>query len=393
MLSGSSGGLDAENPCVEWPADERTNAPPSSDHAKKVTAYKGLGASCFLADLLANEDRSIALRVFLLDNSGSTAECDGHVMQPDRTGRLQSCPSSRWEEICAAALDQARWNATAGVRCEFWLLNPPCPDQPEEGRDFVVVSPGAGSPNQQVDNLAAALRSNGPRGVTPIALRLAQLRHRLRKQVTPGKRILLSIMTDGLPTSPTCGKARDEDKTQFVSELRTLTQEFNLFVVIRLATDESDVVEYYNQIDEEMELPLDILDDLQGEAEEVFKCGNGWFAYTPMLHRIREGGVFDNIFDLLDERALKIPEIARLMELLYRLPEDEPLSRAPAELMRFARDVNRRCEPVYDARRCIYGPPLNLRLLERALGPQASSSFLGSILSVFACSTKAPSKE
>lgn len=30
-------------------------------------------------------------------------------------------------------------------------------------------------------------------------------------------------------------------------------------------------------------------DDLNGEAKELHAIGNGWFAYTPLLHRIREG--------------------------------------------------------------------------------------------------------
>eukprot|EP00928_Gymnodinium_smaydae_P043533 TRINITY_DN29145_c0_g1_i1.p1 TRINITY_DN29145_c0_g1~~TRINITY_DN29145_c0_g1_i1.p1 ORF type:complete len:416 (-),score=48.55 TRINITY_DN29145_c0_g1_i1:442-1647(-) len=391
---------DVPNPCLEYPskvasgtllAGVATGFP--SDQMRKVKAYQGMGASFFLADMIANEDRTVALRIFLLDNSGSTAESDGHVIQPDRTGRLQSYPATRWEEIMTSALDQARWNATAGVRCEFWLLNPPCPDNPEEGRDYVVVDPKFGSPEIQVESLNRVLRSNGPRGVTPMAMRLAQLRRRLQEQVTPGKRILFSIMTDGLPTSPNCGKTYDKDKTQFVNELRRLTAEFNLFVVIRLATDEDAVVDYYNKIDEEMELPLDILDDLKGEADEVRECGNGWFVYTPLLHRLREGGLFENIFDLLDERALKTPEIAKLMELLFRGPDDEPFPRNPKELFDLARQINSRCEPVFDVRRQVYGPPLNLHLLEKALGTKSRRGLMNSFFRVLTCSTKMPSKE
>jgi hypothetical protein len=32
-------------------------------------------------------------------------------------------------------------------------------------------------------------------------------------------------------------------------------------------------------------------DDLTGEAKELHAIGNGWFAYTPLLHRIREGAI------------------------------------------------------------------------------------------------------
>ena len=31
-----------------------------------------------------------------------------------------------------------------------------------------------------------------------------------------------------------------------------------------------------------------MLDDIQGEASEVARAGNGWLAYTPALHTLRE---------------------------------------------------------------------------------------------------------
>merc|ERR1712151_1215293 len=114
--------------------------------------------------------------------------------------------------------------------------------------------------------------------------------------------------------------------------LRSFAATFNSFIVIRLATDEDSTVNYYNQIDGELELPLDILDDLKGEAIEVYDSGNGWFAYTPLIHRIREGGTMERLFDLLDERPLMPNEIANFLELLFRAPGDAPFPRKPQEL-------------------------------------------------------------
>jgi len=44
-------------------------------------------------------------------------------------------------------------------------------------------------------------------------------------------------------------------------------------VVIRLCTDEEAIVNYWNAIDEKLEVDIDVLDDIRSEAAEV-KVGN-----------------------------------------------------------------------------------------------------------------------
>jgi len=364
------------------------------EHHLRVKAYQGMEAPFGLAEAIANETSSIALRIFLLDNSGSTCLEDGHVLRKGQSQRLESQPATRWEEIVDIALDQAEWNARGAVRSEFLLLNPPCPDDPKPGRDFLVVDPKHGDSKSQVDALTAMLHATEPCGPTPLGQRLRQLRLRLKDEVTDGRRIMLTIVTDGVPTAP--GYERDEparDRADFVRELREFTTSFNAFAVVRLATDEASVVDCYNHIDEELELPLDILDDLKGEADEVHASGNGWFAYSPLIHRVREGGSLEKLFDLLDERPLELPEIARFLEFLLRGPDDGPFPRTAKELFEVAQVYASAAPEVFNGRLGRMTSPLDLRLLQKALfqtSAKPSRGLATRMLRILTCSKQLP---
>ena len=45
-----------------------------------------------------------------------------------------------------------------------------------------------------------------------------------------------------------------------------------VWVVIRLCTDEDKMVNYWNGIDNEIELNMDVIDDPLGESEEIHMC-------------------------------------------------------------------------------------------------------------------------
>ena len=58
----------------------------------------------------------------------------------------------------------------------------------------------------------------------------------------------------------------------------------------RLCTDDDRVAyKYWNEIDEDLELDMDVLDDLEGEAAEVNEA-QPWLTYGAPLHRLREWG-------------------------------------------------------------------------------------------------------
>ena len=79
--------------------------------------------------------------------------------------------------------------------------------------------------------------------------------------------------------------------------------------------DDDRVVEYWNSIDEDLELDMDVLDDLEGEAAEVNEA-QPWLTYGAPLHRLREWGTCNKMFDLLDERPLAQHELPGFASLI-----------------------------------------------------------------------------
>eukprot|EP00927_Polykrikos_kofoidii_P041426 TRINITY_DN3531_c0_g1_i1.p1 TRINITY_DN3531_c0_g1~~TRINITY_DN3531_c0_g1_i1.p1 ORF type:complete len:451 (-),score=80.86 TRINITY_DN3531_c0_g1_i1:65-1417(-) len=343
---------------------------------EQIEVYEQAGLPFGMAEMLAREESDVGRRVFLLDNSGSTSCADGHIIveQACGDGCCESLPSTRWEEIRSMALDQAKWNALVGTPCDFLLLNSPRPGSPIQGRDFAIIDASEGDVDCQLQVLMNLLDRNGPRGGTPLSQRLAALRARLLQdpELQSGSRLTLTIATDGLPTSVS-GNSTDHDREVFVEELRRFTSTFNVLVIIRLTTDEEEVVEFYNKLDAEVELPLDIIDDLRGEATEIFQRGNGWLTYSPLLHRLREAGATNTLFDLLDERRLTVGEISELAQMLLRQREDAPFPRSPEMLYATIEGIVARTALVFDGRKSCMGPPVDLKLLRRALMPERKS--------------------
>ena len=98
----------------------------------------------------------------------------------------------------------------------------------------------------------------------------------------------------------TDGESSDGD---IANAMRPL-QQLPVWVVVRLCTDEDKIVEYWNNIDKQLELDMDVLDDLSGEGKEIYDSGNTWVTYGEPLHRLREFGCPLREMDLIDENKL-----------------------------------------------------------------------------------------
>lgn len=120
-----------------------------------------------------------------------------------------------------------------------------------------------------------------------------------------GQKVAIVIADDGLPNV----------RHSFVEALRSL-EGLPVWIVIRLCTDDDKVVEYYNNLDSQLELSLEVLGDWEMEAKEVDEH-NKFLNYTLPLHRCREMGYHHRIFDLFDERKLTMDELQEFLVLLF----------------------------------------------------------------------------
>ncbi len=110
--------------------------------------------------------------------------------------------------------------------------------------------------------------------------------------------------------------------------------------MIRLCTDEEEVVNFYNELDAKLELSMDVLDDFVAEAEEVHEH-NKWLNYALPLHRMREMGYYDRVFDMVDERTLPMGELRDFCALLFGIHNFDGVADPAVNWGGFLTDVGR----------------------------------------------------
>lgn len=338
-------------------------------HAHTVSKYSELGVPPALAELLATEDSEVALRLYLLDNSGSMAAMDGHVLHSVRNGQVfpggfeESHACSRWEELTAMANNHARWNMELGVPCEFILLNSVVQGERVDGRDVFRIDDKLGDPKTQIRNMAAKLSRTRPGGGTPLTQSLEYLRRQLHARrgelIERDRKVVLTIATDGVPTGP---------RDSFVQIIRQIAQELPVYIVIRLCTDNAELHDFYYGVDKEVEIHLDIIDDLRGEAMNIWRL-NPWLTYSPTLQTIRELGTFCKLFDFIDERPLTGQEVALCAQLLMRKGSMPPYPRQPDAFLATVERELAAVPDVHDGRLGCMNPPLNFKALQVVVHP------------------------
>jgi len=195
---------------------------------------------------------------------------------------------------------------------------------------------------EEVDRGMAIMETAQPGGVTPLIDHIIEIRESV-SQLAPklhsdGTKVSIILATDGLPTDAR-GHGGTAIQQQFVRALRSL-EGLPVWLVVRLCTDEDAVVEFYNDLDNQLEISMDVLDDFIGEAKEVNEH-NPWLNYALPLHRLREMGYHHRVFDMLDERPFTHEEVREFCNLLLVEDNSQELTDPSADWKEFSREVEK----------------------------------------------------
>ena len=295
------------------------NAVHQSSHALKLsssstsidgieTDLKSLGMTQGLCDALVRDSIETHQRFWIMDNSGSMSNPDGIRYVQSSANDASLFPCTRWKELQETAIYHSQLAGFLQVPTEFQFLNSPGPFQ----KSFVVKNQNDALKAQQTIQRAE------PIGATPLTSAVNGVRKKIEgmlpKITKTGTRVSLVIATDGLPTD-TMGYGGEEENMKFGKALGSLAG-LPVSTVIRLCTDDEQVVKFYNSLDGKLELSIDVLDDFVGEAKEV-NSNNKWLTYGLPLHRFREGGFRCRLADLLDERKLTKDELREFTAFMF----------------------------------------------------------------------------
>ena len=227
----------------------------------------------------------IPFRFFIIDDSGSMNTNDGLKMigkEGGKENKIISC--TRWSELSDTVNFHAHLAEASKCPTEFRLLNAADPvmigleDDDGEGLQFLTT-----------------VMDDSPAGQTPLCEHIedvvnaiSSLENDLRAN---GQRAVVVIATDG--------EASDGNVTAALKPLERLP----VLLILRLCTNDERVIRYWNDVDNQLEVEIDVLDDLCADALQVVKA-NPWLTYTDSLHKMREFGAAIKEMDLIDESRL-----------------------------------------------------------------------------------------
>lgn len=311
------------------------------------------------------------LSFWIVDNSGSMNIEDGHRLVEYNEEILYFAKCTRWTEMKQSVEYHAMIAAVLKNPTVFRLLNDP--GRSQGAQQFSICEHGDSmTANDDLQRALNTIRNVSPYGVTPLLQHINEIRSNVL-QLLPelqrtGTRVVIVIATDGTPTD-NLGFSSEIDKERFICALKSM-EGLPVWVVVRLCTDDDEVVNFWNNLDTQLELSLEVLDDFCAEAKEVYEH-NKWLNYGLPIHRIREMGFYHKLFDLLDERKLMKDELSDFFRILFG---DTKMAGAPDPQV----DWNGFCDHIewimedeskqWNPRTRRLEPWINLRRLRRAYG-------------------------
>jgi len=262
-------------------------------------------------------------------------------------------PCSRWSELIEGLKFHAQLANAAKAVTEFRFLNGSGPILVGQANDS-----GVG-----ISTAMTVFSTMSPNGGTPLCRHISAVVDQIRilepQLRASGQKAVVVIATDG------------ESSDGNIADALKPLQHLPALVVVRLCTDAENICNYWNNVDAELELALDVLDDLKGEAEEVYGTNN-WLTYAEPLHRLREFGMILKEFDLLDETKLSHDQMKLMCSLLVG---DGHPSELPDPAMdwesfyKFVKDRSKASNMVYSPLKNKLQPWIDLKKLKANYGP------------------------
>jgi len=282
---------------------------------------------------------AFALRIWVVDNSGSMAASDGNRMIQTKHGEIKSVPCTRWKEIQETVEYHVNLASLLKAPTTFRLLNNPGSRAGQQ--IFSVADKGEAMIPNDVQIATSTMMNSSPNGVTPLSKHIYEIREQvisLAPQLNAqGCKVAIVLATDGLPTDSS-GRGGETEKRNFLEAMRSL-EGLPVWIVVRLCTDSQSVVEFYNELDTQLELSVEVLDNFTAEAEEMYRK-NKWINYTLPMHRMREMGFQNRLFDLLDERSLTIGELRDFCTLIFGIDQFDGVPDPEVDFNGFLKAVN-----------------------------------------------------
>ena len=321
-----------------------------------------------LAQTLTKNNSAFPLRIWVVDNSGSMAKQDGHrLLSTLKKNDFKLVGCTRWAEIQQTVEYHSKMAALIKAPTVFRLLNDP---GRVNGPQQFSIAENCTTIDHDLSVALQTMKNTSPGGCTPLGEHIREIRSNVQ-DLEPslrqdGTKVAIILATDGLPTNSQ-GVCDNNTRLEFVEALRSL-EGLPVWIVIRLCTDEDDVVDFYNNLDSQLELSLEVLDDFLEEAKEVYGH-NKWLNYALPLHRMREMGYHNRIFDLLDERKLTPDELADFFRMLFG---EDALAGVPdpqADWKSFLKSIstlNKNEPPQWNPVKKKAMPWINIKKLEKA---------------------------
>lgn len=341
---------------------------------QQVDVLQQDGFTTGLAKALGTNIEIFPKRFWVVDNSSSMEYSDGHRIELEpKTKRIVDRPCTRWDEIRACVSYHSKISEVLRAPTEFRLLNKSAANQ--HPQKFTV---GMEDASHNATQIKKAFDNIKPHGLTPLTQHILYLQAEIKKLSTElnknGQKVVIVLATDGLPVDGTALTLK-QGMDDFVNAMRTL-EGLPVWIVIRLCTDEDKVVSFYNDLDDNLELSVEVLDDFYGEAKEIYEH-NKWLNYTHALHRTRELGFHDRVFDLIDQRSLTKGELRQFLVILFGESKFDSVPDPSIDWMGFVADITRMVqqeEHQWDPIRKALLPIINIQQLNKAYGPAASCS-------------------